>query len=56
MNAPDTYLVTTNHWYGGAAVYCTATYFRWYWQANAWSWFMHYVGGRNCNTYKRDTE
>lgn len=28
--------------------------YRWYWQANAVSWFYHHVGGLSCNTWKAE--
>ena len=42
--------------YGGAYICQMEVTFRWYWQANAWSWFMHHVLGRSCNTYKKDSK
>ena len=48
------YKVTCNRWYGAAPVYYSEYFFRWYWAANAWSWFMHHVGGYECHTFKKD--
>lgn len=41
------------HWYWGyrvGPVY--GANFRWYWQANAVSWFYHHILGWSCNTWK----
>lgn len=49
-----TYKVTRYRNYGIAQIYYAEYDFRWYWQANAWSWFLHHVLGYSCNTWKRD--
>ncbi len=54
MNPPDTYKVTGHMDYGIAKIYPWKRYFRWYWQANAWSWLMHHVMGYSCNTWKKN--
>lgn len=53
MNAPDSYRVTRYIDYGVAHLYPGVRYFRWYWQANAYSWFLHHILGYSCNTWKK---
>lgn len=40
------------HWYWGTRIGPVyGANFRWYWQANAVSWFWHHVLGWACNTW-----
>jgi len=49
-----TYKVTAHMEYGIAQLYHLTYYYRWYWQANLRSWFLHHVLGYSCNTWKRN--
>lgn len=55
MNPPNTYKVrcaVIGYWGQEKAV--NEYFYRWYWQADLRSWFMHHFWGCSCNTFVHD--
>lgn len=53
MDKPDTYKVARWQDYGIARIRYHEATFRWYWQANLYSWIFHHVFGCSCNTLRK---
>ena len=54
MADKDTYKVSSYMEYGVAQVYYRERFFRFYWQADLYSWLMHNLMGCSCNTWVKD--
>ena len=54
MNDKDTYKVTSWLEYGTARIRYREQNFRWYWQANMYSWMLHHILGYSCNTWRKN--
>lgn len=53
INPIGTYKVTCTMYLRLRVVHDYEAHFRWYWQANAYSWLMHHVMGYRCNTWRK---